>query len=362
VDRLTGGAARSSVVEVALRCTAVGEISASGWTVPVKATIVSGFRGPGGHSTTASTWPWPKGTVVHAAAVRRRARRDVQCPPGRVGIQLRSRRRHLHYRVRWYVDILHAGNVITRYCHMVQRPSVVVGEAVTAGQQIGLSGSSGNSSGPHVHFEVHINGDSGSSGAVDPVPFMAQAARHCQDHGHDPGHSAVADRPVPASQVTVLRGRRVIVGVPGLGWRADLRADDPVVHGSRTYVPVLTEQDYYRAETEQLEVFAPLVPVDRVWVEETSDRATGGGPVTLDAPPRRAATPIAEATTVTGRRVVQAVPDGHIRDLRAVTEVYRNADGVACVRVCGEPEWYRWALDGTTPSTSEIAATLVFLE
>jgi hypothetical protein len=169
--------------------------------------------------------------------------------------------------------------------------------------------------------------------------------------------------PVPASQVAVLRGRRVIVGVPGLGWRGDLRADDPVVHGSRTYVPVLTEQDYYRAETEQLEVFAPLVPVDRVWVEQTSDRtAAAVGQVTLDAPPRRTATPITEATAVTGRRVVQEVPDGHIRDLRAVTEVYRNTDGVACVRLCGEPEWYRWALDGTTPSTSEVAANMVFLE
>jgi hypothetical protein len=169
--------------------------------------------------------------------------------------------------------------------------------------------------------------------------------------------------PVPASQVTGLRGRRVIVGVPGLGWRGDLRADDPVVHGSRTYVPVLTEQDYYRAETEQLEVFAPLVPVDRVWVEQTSDRVTGvDGSVTLDAPPRRAAMPVGETVAVTGRRVVQAVPDGHIRDLRAVTEVYRNTDGVACVRLCGEPEWYRWALDGTTPSTSEVPASQAFLE
>ena len=168
--------------------------------------------------------------------------------------------------------------------------------------------------------------------------------------------------PVPASQVTVLRGRRVIVGVPGLGWRADLRADEPVVHGSRTYVPVLSEQDYYRAETEQLEVFAPLVPVDRVWVEQIADRVAGEtGPVTLDAPPRRWPIPVADVVSVTGRRVVQAVPDGHIRDLRAVTEVYRNAGGVECVRVCGEPEWYRWALDGTTPSISELPAGLAFV-
>jgi hypothetical protein len=168
--------------------------------------------------------------------------------------------------------------------------------------------------------------------------------------------------PVPASQVSGLRGRRVIVGVPGLGWRGDLRADDPVVHGSRTYVPVLSEQDYYRAETEQLEVFAPLVPVDRVWVEQVAHGVNVEGPVTLDAPPRRTPAPVSEAVSVTGRRVVQAVPDGHVRDLRAVTEVYRNADGQPCVRICGEPEWYRWALDGTTPSISEVTARSVFLE
>ena len=72
----------------------------------------------------------------------------------------------------WYVEILHAGNVITRYCHQVQRPIVTVGQQVAAGQSIGYSGSSGNSSGPHLHFEVHLNGDASYNGAVDPVKFM----------------------------------------------------------------------------------------------------------------------------------------------------------------------------------------------
>jgi murein DD-endopeptidase MepM/ murein hydrolase activator NlpD len=69
---------------------------------------------------------------------------------------------------------MHAGGVMTRYCHMVMRPEVHPGQQVTAGQPIGLSGSSGNSSGPHLHFEVHLNGDRTAAGAVDPVPFMQQ--------------------------------------------------------------------------------------------------------------------------------------------------------------------------------------------
>jgi len=170
--------------------------------------------------------------------------------------------------------------------------------------------------------------------------------------------------PTPATLFPMLRGRRVIVGVPGLGWRGDLRADDPVVQGSRTYVPVLTEQDYYRAETEQVEVFAPLVPIDRVWVEHTPENPdmSPARPVVLDAPLRRDPVPTSEGDTVTGRRMVQAVPDGYVRDLRAVTDVYRGVDGIPYVKVTGEPEWYRWALAGSTPTTVEVRADQLWVE
>src|SRR5262245_50627999 len=113
--------------------------------------------------------------------------------------------------------------------------------------------------------------------------------------------------PTPAAQFAELRGRRVIVGVPGLGFRADLRADNAVVQGSRTYVPVLTEHDFYRAEIEQIEAFAPLVPIDRVWVEHISQQSDLGenGSVTIDAPPRRDAVPAGAAMRLIGRRLVQ---------------------------------------------------------
>jgi hypothetical protein len=73
----------------------------------------------------------------------------------------------------WYVEIRHANQVVTRYCHMVKHPSVTVGQRVFPGQIIGYVGTSGNSSGTHLHFEVHSGpGYASSANAIDPVEFM----------------------------------------------------------------------------------------------------------------------------------------------------------------------------------------------
>ncbi len=180
--------------------------------------------------------------------------------------------------------------------------------------------------------------------------------------------------PVPASVARELRGRRVIVGLPGLGWRADLRADETVVQGSRTYVPVLPEQEWYRAEAEQTEVFAPLVPIERVWVETLNPSAVVDSNadlvsrlVSLDRPPVQLAVPVREAHRITGRRLVKVpahdekrAPDR--RDLRAVTEPHTSADGDICVRVSSELDWYRWAWSGQPPKTLVVPVHLLWVE
>lgn len=176
--------------------------------------------------------------------------------------------------------------------------------------------------------------------------------------------------PTPAAMAGQLRGRRVLIGLPGLGWRGDLRADEKVVQGSRTYVPIMPEHEWYRAEAEQVEVFAPLVPLERVWVEESGMAGTARSSndvlarlVSLDEPPRREPVPALDADAITGRRVVQLLDDGgEQRDLRAVTELHTSDDGDICARVAGELDWYRWAWIGRPPRTLEVPVHLLWVE
>lgn len=67
------------------------------------------------------------------------------------------------------VRIDHGGGVVTLYGHMQWESLLVsVGQQVTAGTTLGLEGSTGKSSGCHLHYEVQVRGV-----AIDPEPFMA---------------------------------------------------------------------------------------------------------------------------------------------------------------------------------------------
>ncbi|MBZ9639089.1 LysM peptidoglycan-binding domain-containing M23 family metallopeptidase [Streptomyces sp. PSKA30] len=62
-----------------------------------------------------------------------------------------------------------ADGYYAQYAHLSSL-SVSSGQTVTAGQQIGFSGSTGNSTGPHLHFEIRTTPDYGSD--VDPVAYL----------------------------------------------------------------------------------------------------------------------------------------------------------------------------------------------
>ncbi|HEX7418066.1 MAG TPA: M23 family metallopeptidase [Steroidobacteraceae bacterium] len=64
------------------------------------------------------------------------------------------------------VEVNHGNGLVTRYAHN-QRSLVAVGDTVTRGEPVALMGSTGHSTGPHVHFEVLKNGRQ-----IDPASFI----------------------------------------------------------------------------------------------------------------------------------------------------------------------------------------------
>ncbi|MEJ2539620.1 MAG: M23 family metallopeptidase [Gemmatimonadota bacterium] len=96
---------------------------------------------------------------------------DIALPPGTpvramAGGRVRFAGTQGDYGTVVWID--HGGAVLTLYAHLSSL-DVRTGESVAAQQSVGRSGSSGNASGPHLHFEVWRWGRQ-----VDPVPLLGR--------------------------------------------------------------------------------------------------------------------------------------------------------------------------------------------
>ncbi|MDN0199373.1 M23 family metallopeptidase [Streptomyces sp. S.PNR 29] len=134
---------------------------ASGWVAPVETYELSAGFGSGGarwaNRHTGQDFAVPIGTPVRAVGEGRVA--AVSCG-GAFGMQ---------------VVIGHPGGYYTQYAHLAAI-AVDEGDRVRPGQWIGQSGTTGNSTGPHLHFEVRVTPQMGS--AIDPVPWLAARGAH----------------------------------------------------------------------------------------------------------------------------------------------------------------------------------------
>jgi murein DD-endopeptidase MepM/ murein hydrolase activator NlpD len=106
----------------------------------------------GGHFHSGVDLAAPAGTPVHAAAA---GTARVALSPAGYGL---------------HVVVDHGGGVTTLYGHLGST-GLRGGETVAAGAEVGLVGSSGLSTGPHLHFEVRRDGR-----PVDPLPWLPAAS------------------------------------------------------------------------------------------------------------------------------------------------------------------------------------------
>lgn len=90
-----------------------------------------------------------EGTPVHATA------------PGKVVVKRQDKAGY-----GWHVRVEHEDGFLSIYAHL-SRFAVEVGDQVQAGYVLGFSGNTGNSTGPHLHFEVRKNGLE-----FNPEPFL----------------------------------------------------------------------------------------------------------------------------------------------------------------------------------------------
>jgi murein DD-endopeptidase MepM/ murein hydrolase activator NlpD len=155
LHEVTALAAQSAELAAAIRnaqanagSTGTGAPSAAGFIWPVNGTVTSGFGWRWGRMHEGIDIAAPTGTPIWAAAA------GTVIHSGWLG----------GYGNLVVVD--HGNGLATAYAH-ASAILVGVGQSVAQGETVSLVGSTGNSSGPHLHFEVRVNGT-----AVDPLLYL----------------------------------------------------------------------------------------------------------------------------------------------------------------------------------------------
>jgi murein DD-endopeptidase MepM/ murein hydrolase activator NlpD len=138
----------AALEETAQAVNAPSQVSSGGWAWPADGPVTSGF----GHR-------WGR---LHAGI-------DIGAPTGAPIVAAKDGVVSYAGVMGGYGNIIvidHGGGMTTRYAHQ-SRLGAGVGQSVSAGEQVGYIGSTGNSTGPHLHFEVRINDQ-----PQDPIGYL----------------------------------------------------------------------------------------------------------------------------------------------------------------------------------------------
>lgn len=116
--------------------------------------------------------PWEEGGRLHegvdiAAPAGSLVRATADGVVGRTGVSGSYGR---------YVEIVHSNGLTSFYAHMQRLAGLKTGQAVTAGQTVGYAGSTGRSTGSHLHFEIRFNGR-----PLNPALFLGQTFASAKD-------------------------------------------------------------------------------------------------------------------------------------------------------------------------------------
>jgi len=150
---LRDAVAIKAAVEAKMKADA--EAAANAWHVPVRTYVLSSYYGE-----------W-RGTVGHNGL-------DFAGPEGQDILAAKAGTVTYAGWMDGYgytVEIQHADGLTTLYGHLMSHPYVAVGQHVAGGQVVGPLGTTGFSTGPHLHFEVKSGG-----ATMDPLNFVAAPA------------------------------------------------------------------------------------------------------------------------------------------------------------------------------------------
>jgi hypothetical protein len=175
-----------------------------------------------------------------------------------------------------YVRVAHADGTHTYYGHLKQwSVAVSTGDTVACGQLLGQAGSSGNSTGPHLHFEPRSGGTSFDPFAGSCAPGTSSWIEQ-GSHGSLPGVTCGEGAPDPIvvddqdPEFSFVEGTVADADEEAAGWDGHLYVQDrftlgvPVVTGAWT--PVIEQTGLYQIEA---------------WVPETPTSLVTGAPLNI---------------------------------------------------------------------------------